>query len=83
MEILGYTDTDGPDTLNTPLSQTRADRVRRALESAALKHVDFTSRGLGRAEALPGATPEQQQQNRRVSFVVHVTGAPSSRSTRQ
>jgi len=82
VEILGYTDSDGPDALNAVLSQARADGVRRALQAASFRHIDVTARGVGRASSLPGATAEEQQQNRRASFRVHLQ-EPSLRSNRQ
>jgi OOP family OmpA-OmpF porin len=72
IEILGYTDSDGPDALNAMLSQARADGVRRALEAASFRHIDVTARGVGRDASLPAATAEEQQQNRRASFRVQL-----------
>lgn len=80
LEIRGYTDSDGPDAVNAVLSQARADRVRKALESAALRQIDVTARGLGRAPE-PGITTAEQQQNRRVSFAVHLAGESPARSS--
>ena len=79
LEIEGYADSDGPDTLNTQLSQARADRVRQELSAAALTSIDVSARGLGRAPVLPGATEAQHEQNRRVSFRVRMTDPRSLR----
>jgi outer membrane protein OmpA-like peptidoglycan-associated protein len=81
LEILGYTDSDGPDALNAVLSQARADAVRRALEAASFRHIDLTARGVGRASAA-ATTPEEQEQNRRTSFRVQLPGIPSRENVR-
>jgi OOP family OmpA-OmpF porin len=82
LEILGYTDSDGPDAVNAALSQARADRVRMALDSAALTQIDVTAQGRGRAPD-PGSTAAEQQQNRRVSFHLDLAAARPRRSTPQ
>jgi OOP family OmpA-OmpF porin len=83
LDVLGYADSDGPDDVNSQLSQARADRVRARLAQAGLSHIDLVARGLGRAPARLGATEAEHQQNRRTSFRVHFTDDPSSRSTPQ
>jgi OOP family OmpA-OmpF porin len=72
VEILGYADSHGPDELNVQLSQARADGVRTALEAAALAHIVLSPRGMGRVSVAPEASEAEHQQNRRVSFRVHL-----------
>jgi outer membrane protein OmpA-like peptidoglycan-associated protein len=77
VEVLGFTDSDGPDELNAVLSHDRADRVRQALASAALIHIDVTAVGVGRVLSRQGATPQEQEQNRRTSFRVRLPDSSS------
>jgi OOP family OmpA-OmpF porin len=79
VDVLGFTDSDGPDELNAVLSQARANRVRQAIEAASLNYIDVTALGVGRVAARQGATPEEQEQNRRTSFRVHLPN-PASRN---
>lgn len=83
VEILGYTDSDGPDDLNTELSQARAERVRAVLDDTAFASVELAARGLGRAPLRPGTTEAEHAQNRRVAFRVLVTDGPPLRRVPQ
>jgi OOP family OmpA-OmpF porin len=80
VEILGYADSDGPDNLNTQLSQARADRVRSLVAGRGLTSIDLVARGLGRAPLRPGASEAEHQQNRRASLrVSFIDDAPRGR----
>ena len=74
IDILGYTDSDGPDALNAHLSQARADRVRGVLERVAFQRLEFSARGLGRASPMPSASESEAERNRRISLRVQLTG---------
>jgi OOP family OmpA-OmpF porin len=77
VEVLGFTDSDGPDELNARLSLARADRVSQALEAASLKRIDLKATGVGQIPSRQGATPQEQEQNRRASFRVRLPDSSS------
>jgi outer membrane protein OmpA-like peptidoglycan-associated protein len=75
VELLGFTDTDGTDLENGPLSQARADAVLATLQTSTLDALDFTARGVGSAASRPAGvtastTEAEKERNRRVSFRV-------------
>jgi OOP family OmpA-OmpF porin len=72
VEVLGYADSDGPEDLNLRLSRARADRVLAVLEGTTFAHIEWAARGLGRVPVGPAATEAEHEQNRRVSFRVHL-----------
>lgn len=82
VEAVGHADSDGPDDLNTSLSRARAEEVLAVLRAASLDRIDLSGRGVGRAPVVPGATPEQHEQNRRVEFLVRLPEARSPGSVR-
>jgi outer membrane protein OmpA-like peptidoglycan-associated protein len=86
VEVLGYTDSDGTDLENGPLSQARADAVLATLRTSALDALDFTAKGIGRAASvaagmMAGTTEEEKRRNRRVSFhvILPAQAAPEGR----
>jgi OOP family OmpA-OmpF porin len=83
LEVLGYADSDGPDDLNNRLSQSRADRVRAVLDGVPFAQITVSARGLGRVPLGPNPTEAEHEQNRRVSFRVHLTEDLLSGGNRQ
>ncbi len=74
VDVVGHTDSDGSELSNGPLSQARADTVRRALAAAALDAISFSSRGVGIDDpATTGTTEAEKILNRRVSLRVRLT----------
>lgn len=80
LEVIGNADSDGPDDLNSQLSQRRADTVAALLRAATLDRIAISARGLGRAPIIPGATEADHQRNRRVSFRILLSDDPGGRS---
>jgi OOP family OmpA-OmpF porin len=75
IEVVGHADSDGPPESNVPLSVSRADRVRAALEALRLHSIEVTSTGVGSREPKSAGTSEaDKQENRRVSFRVLPAG---------
>lgn len=70
VEILGFTDSDGPDALNASLSQARADAVLAALTTTRLTSLDIAARGAGAPS--PGREQDESAKgrDRRVSLRV-------------
>jgi outer membrane protein OmpA-like peptidoglycan-associated protein len=71
LEVEGYTDNVGTDSLNMTLSQSRANAVRDFLVMQGIVSSSITSMGFG--EGQPVATNDTaagRQQNRRVDLVV-------------
>lgn len=80
IDVLGHTDSDGSDEANTPLSNARAELVRRLLSVPSLDAVSLTAHGVGAADpATQGLTEEDKVQNRRVSLRVAVEDARQER----
>jgi len=71
IEIVGHTDTDGEDSFNQALSETRAQAVIDYLVKAGLPANRFTAVGRGSTEPVAGNdTDEGKAQNRRIEFLV-------------
>jgi outer membrane protein OmpA-like peptidoglycan-associated protein len=84
VELLGYTDSDGTDLENGPLSQRRAAAVLAALETQSFDALELTGRGLGStltAGDVAGTTEADKVRNRRVSLrvVLPDAAAPGGR----
>ena len=75
LDVMGQASSDGPDGLNSALSQARADQVLTALQHASLVRIALSARGLGRAPITPGATETEHERNRRVTFRVLIDDA--------
>lgn len=71
VEIVGHTDSSGPETYNRTLSQRRADSVRQFLESRGVDASILSARGEGEANPLAdNATRQGRAQNRRVDILI-------------
>ena len=69
MEIGGHTDSQGRETMNQKLSQSRAEAVRTALAARRVLTVNLTAKGYG--EEIPIAdngTEDGREANRRIEF---------------
>lgn len=80
IEIVGHTDTDGPDDSNLELSQARAAAAQSAVAPAgapgAESRLNWTTRGQGsRQPAVSSGNEQGKQQNRRVTFSVTRVGS--------
>jgi OOP family OmpA-OmpF porin len=77
LDIVGYTDIDGPDALNATLSQSRADRVRSVIDARALDRIALVARGAGRpTTARPDAAESEKEFDRRVSLRITFADEP-------
>jgi outer membrane protein OmpA-like peptidoglycan-associated protein len=73
LTIKGYTDDTGSSVVNNPLSQQRADAVRRQLVAAGVPGATVTSVGMGAANPVdPAKTKEARAKNRRVEIEITV-----------
>ncbi len=69
IEIAGHTDSDGSDTFNQTLSQSRVDTVKTALISQGVRSKRLVAKGYGESKPLvPNTTGENKQKNRRVEI---------------
>jgi len=69
VEVVGHTDSTGPDATNQRLGQYRATRAVQALERAGLRASIFHLRSAGSGEPLAGEGSEAERQiNRCVTF---------------
>ena len=70
IEVVGHTDSTGPESYNQTLSEERAAAVEQFLK-AAYPNVNITSRGLGESSPVAtNSTSEGRQLNRRVEVQV-------------
>jgi OOP family OmpA-OmpF porin len=73
IEIAGHTDSDGPDSLNLPLSRARADMMLSMLGIDLFEALAFSTVGAGRTRpTTPGRTEAEKELNRRVSLQVRL-----------
>jgi outer membrane protein OmpA-like peptidoglycan-associated protein len=71
MIIQGHTDSSGSDSINQPLSQRRADRVREFLASQGVPASRMTAVGYGSSRpAVPNDTEANRALNRRVQLEI-------------
>ena len=78
--VVGHTDRSGPETINDPLGQSRADAVKQALIDALAKEKvdaaifgDIPSTSMGESQpVVPTADGVKNEKNRRVEITVHV-----------
>ena len=71
VQIYGYTDSTGGDSINYPLSQNRAQSVQGYLISRGVQPQRITTQGLGSQNPLgSNETPEGRALNRRVEIFV-------------
>ena len=79
VEVVGHTDSTGPDAVNQRLSQYRAARVVQSLTRAGLDASIFLVRSVGSSQPLAGEGSEAERQiNRCVTFQV-LRPAPDAR----
>jgi outer membrane protein OmpA-like peptidoglycan-associated protein len=73
LTIKGYTDDTGASVVNNPLSQQRAEAVRRQLVAAGVPAATATAIGMGSADPIdPAKTKEARAKNRRVEIEIAV-----------
>jgi outer membrane protein OmpA-like peptidoglycan-associated protein len=71
IEIAGYTDNTGSDEVNVPLSQRRADAVRKTLVDSGVAPAALTAKGFGSANPVASnETVEGRFRNRRIEYRV-------------
>ena len=79
IEIVGHADTAGKETDNQKLGQSRADRVREALEKqlSGVTGTKLTARSAGESKPLVATGDNQREpRNRRVEVNVTISSAP-------
>ncbi len=70
--VSGFTDNTGNDSINIPLSQSRAQSVVNYLVSQGVSSSRLNAQGYGSAQPIgSNATPEGRQQNRRVELSIY------------
>jgi len=73
MEIAGYTDSQGRESMNLALSQARAEAVLDTLLSLDVLTTNLTAKGYGEADPIAdNSTEEGRKANRRIEF--HLIG---------
>jgi outer membrane protein OmpA-like peptidoglycan-associated protein len=71
MQVEGYTDSVGTDTLNQTLSENRANSVRAYLIGQGIDPTSITAVGYGKSNPVASNdTPAGRQQNRRVEIII-------------
>ena len=71
IEIVGHTDSSGPDSYNQSLSERRAASVRQLLESRGVRGSLVSSRGEGESSPLAdNSTRDGRARNRRVDILI-------------
>ncbi|MXQ09295.1 OmpA family protein [Alphaproteobacteria bacterium GH1-50] len=69
IEIGGHTDSQGRESMNQQLSQTRADAVLNAIMSRRVLTSNLTAKGYGESEPIAdNGTEEGREANRRIEF---------------
>lgn len=72
LEIAGYTDSQGRETMNQQLSEQRAQSVLNYLMSHRVRVADFVAIGFGEANPIAdNGTEEGREANRRIEFRLH------------
>lgn len=81
MEIAGHTDSQGRETMNQQLSQSRADAVLNALMSRRILTEGLSAKGYGESDPIASnETEEGREANRRIEFTL-VDDAPVADAT--
>ena len=71
IEIAGHTDSDGSESFNQKLSQSRVETVKGRLISRGVNANRLTAKGYGETKPLvPNTTDENKQKNRRVEIII-------------
>ncbi|MGI3168862.1 OmpA family protein [Pseudooceanicola sp. C21-150M6] len=83
MEIAGFTDSQGRESMNLQLSQDRADTVLAQLRDRRVKTRDMLSRGYGEENPIAdNQTEEGREANRRIEFsLIRMTEADQVQTT--
>jgi outer membrane protein OmpA-like peptidoglycan-associated protein len=77
LEVVGHSDSTGPESTNQPLSKDRADNVTRQLAREGAARSSLRPMGVASTEPLrPETDEEARQYNRSVTFSVSATGSP-------
>ncbi|MFA0086751.1 OmpA family protein [Vibrio sp. 10N.261.51.F12] len=71
VEIVGYTDSSGPEEVNQRISEERAESIAAYLESKGIERSRMTVSGMGESNPIAdNSTSEGRAQNRRVELTV-------------
>lgn len=71
IEIVGHTDSSGPESYNLMLSEQRSSGVRQFLESRGVKAALLSARGVGESSPIASnATRDGRAMNRRVDILI-------------
>jgi len=71
IEIVGHTDSTGPESYNQTLSEKRAESVKRYLESRGVKATVLSARGVGESGPIAdNRTRDGRAKNRRVDVLI-------------
>lgn len=84
MEIAGYTDSQGRESMNQALSQSRAQAVLNALLARRVLTSNLSAVGYGEADPIAGNDSEEgREANRRIEFhlVTHAAAADGAEAT--
>ncbi len=78
IEIGGHTDSQGRETMNEELSQSRANAVLDALRSRRVLTSSYTANGYGESQPIAGNdTEEGREANRRIEFKATPVAGPA------
>jgi outer membrane protein OmpA-like peptidoglycan-associated protein len=76
IEVGGHTDVQGPESLNTPLSQARAEAVVAYLTGKGVGAAQLTAKGYGESQPLdPAMNSAAHAKNRRTEFKITAAAA--------
>ncbi|MCB9743424.1 MAG: OmpA family protein [Alphaproteobacteria bacterium] len=71
VEVAGHTDSDGSETANQRLSQSRVESVVKYLASKGVDESRLVAKGYGESQPIaPNDTKDNKAKNRRVEFVI-------------
>ena len=71
IKVVGHTDSQGPESINQPLSEARAEAVKTALVERGIAASRITTKKAGETEPIAtNATPQGRQRNRRIDVIV-------------
>ncbi len=77
IEVAGHTDSDGSESSNLSLSQSRAEAVAKYLTDKGVEPGRMLAQGYGEAKPIDtNATSDGKANNRRVEFVILEQGSP-------
>ncbi|MGA2511136.1 MAG: OmpA family protein [Candidatus Acidiferrales bacterium] len=79
LEVIGHSDSTGPESTNQPLSKSRADAVTWQLTRSGSPRNSLRPAGVASARPLrPETDEEARRYNRSVTFSVSTTPSPKS-----